>query len=102
MKIALFFTQFPPRAEMLHVCNCREARQKNSKKQLALSVRVLRKVAECLSYKHRCNANDKCSNVFSLLTLMEVAFNNNISQRYFECTSVRSLRNVLTCNIPGS
>jgi hypothetical protein len=36
-----------------------------------------------MSYKHHCNANGKCSNVFNLLTLMEVAFNKNISHRYF-------------------
>jgi hypothetical protein len=77
-----------------------EKRDKKSKETISI-VRVLRKLAECVSYKHRCNANDKCSHVFNLLTLMDVAFNNNISQRYFECTSVRSLSNVLPCNIPG-
>jgi len=78
-----------------------DRRDKKSQETISI-VRLLRKVAECVSYKQRCNANDKCSNVFNLLTLMEVAFNNNISQRYFECTSVRSLSNVLRCNITGS
>jgi hypothetical protein len=41
-----------------------EKRDKKSKETISI-VRVLRKVAECVSYKHRCNANDKCSIVLT-------------------------------------